>query len=285
MTGFGLARATRDDITASVELRSVNHRHLDLKIRLPVGIERLGPRLDAIARAKLVRGRIEGVVDLVRSGARVAPRIDAGLAAAYQRALVDLGQELGLPPPVDLVSIVSLPGVIEDPRAAWPDDVDVIIEGAMERAVEDLDASRSREGAALLAELGVRLSEVSAFVSELAKEAPATIGARKARLLARLSELAVDQPLDPARVAQEASLVAERFDVTEELARLAAHVEHFRVLASNPGSGKKLDFLVQELAREANTLGQKASSAAMVHHVVELKSAIERVREQVQNVE
>lgn len=285
MTGFGLARLSDGELTASVELRSVNHRHLDVKLHLPPGLERLLETLEAATRARIARGRIEATVDLTVGGARSVPRIDAKLAAAYRQALVDLALELGVEPEVTLDRILSMPGVIEDPEGAWPEGARALVSDVYNRALEDLAASREREGRRLFQELEVRISEVEELVGALSREVPLSIESRRARIEARLEELGGELRLDPARLAQEVAIQADRMDVTEELARLGAHVSHFREVASQPASGKKLDFLIQELAREANTLGQKSQSSAITHRVVELKSAIERAREQVQNVE
>lgn len=280
MTGFGRGVAEHAGAVATVELRAVNHRHLDLKLRgaLPPAIEEL---VSARIRGALERGSISVSVHL-RGGAGQT-RIDRAAAARAHAQLAELAAELGLEPP-GLGLVLGQPGVIVP--ADEPDDAGALgaVDAALGRALGQLDQMRVAEGRALASELGARLDELGTLrgrVEELAAAIPSQL---QRRLAERIAKLGVD--VDPGRLAQEIAMLAERADVTEELVRLASHLDQARALVGGAGAvGRRLDFLVQELGRELNTIGSKSAAAEITTAIVTAKAALEKLREQIQNVE
>lgn len=288
MTGFGTGRASDGERVLVVEVRSVNSKSCDVRTRLPRELTALEPRVGAALRHRISRGRLDVSIDLAHAPeSTLEPKIDLPLAKGYLRALERLKDELGLSSSITLEMILSAPGVIAAPDAAADLDRNgELVDRALALALEQLDAMRGKEGAALSAELLRIRGEITACLTQIRAEVPVSIAQRRARLEGRLSELLEGQSVEPLRVAQEIALLVDRSDVTEELARLESHLVQFgELLHSGEPVGRKLDFLLQEMHREANTLGAKSSSARISHLVVELKSALERLREQVQNVE
>lgn len=288
MTGFGSASAEDGERLFTVEMRSVNHRYCDLKLHLPSELQGLAARLEPVVRRRLSRGRIDVNVSL-NGGveASAAPRVDLARARGYRDALRALSDALGLEGEVSLAMVASAPGVIRPPEGVQDlDRVAEVLERIVEAAVGDLEKMRHREGAALAENLRGHLSATRTFVSAIRLEVPRASEARRAKLEERLAALLGDRGLDPSRLAQEVAVLADRSDITEETERLESHIEQFdRLLQEDEPVGRKLDFLVQEMNREANTVGAKCSDARIAHLVVELKAELERLREQVQNLE
>jgi uncharacterized protein (TIGR00255 family) len=231
---------------------------------------------------------IDAFVRREPGGARgSAPRADLALAAAYTKAFRDLKESLGLVGEPTLQDLVAMEGVISigdtapDPQAAA-----TALQQALSAAIDALDQMRRREGEALARDLTARLDAIEKGVREVSRLAPLQVDAVRERLAARIAELTRGVSLDPARLAQEVAVFADRTDVTEELTRLASHLEQARgLISSQAPAGRKLEFLVQELNREINTIGSKSQHAGIAGMVVELKAELERIREQVQNVE
>jgi uncharacterized protein (TIGR00255 family) len=275
--------ASSSGITLTWELRTVNHRFLDIALRLPDACRDLDAHLRELARARLARGRLDGTLRLQERDGRAATRIDPDALTALLRVMHALHRDqpqLGTPTVLD---VLRWPGVLEEQR---PDQAALAhaAEAGFRQALEALAAGRASEGAALARALTERLAQIEAIVAALRAEAQDVPHALRARILGRLQDLGTE--VDPQRIAQEVALLAQRADVAEELDRLDAHVAAFRqALARNEPVGRHLDFLAQELNREANTLSSKASSAAMAQRGIELKVLIEQIREQVQNVE
>ena len=276
MTGFGRAVVDAGDVRIVSEVRSVNHKGLDVKARLPHGAAALEPTVIAAVKGAFERGRVDVAVE-------VSAAADSGALAASVRTAVEgaraLAASLGVPGDVGAGDVFrALLAHHGEPEV----DVDALgkdIDRAVVAAVAACARAREDEGRALAAVVAARFDAVGALgvkLRSLLGGAPARL-AEKLRARVEAAGIAVDG----ARLAQEAALLADRVDVAEELDRLHAHVEHGRALAS----GRKLDFLCQELLREANTIGSKCQDAAAAHLVVELKSEIERLREQVQNIE
>ena len=289
MTGMGRGRGPSvDGHVFLAEARTVNHKYLEVKVKLPHGLHALEPRVAGIVRQRLGRGRVDVTVFLAEGSAPVAtPRVDEALARAAVDAFRGLGRTLGLPGEVTVSDLVRLHETLFTAEA--PSDIDALwpgVEGAVKAALEDTDSMRAEEGAALARDLEGRLVAIADLRARLADRAPVAVAESQARLRARVEDLVKGAAMDPSRLAQECALLAERTDTAEELARLGGHVDHFRALvAGKEPPGRKLDFLCQELHREANTMASKASDAAMQACVVDLKAEIERLREQVQNVE
>jgi uncharacterized protein (TIGR00255 family) len=287
MTGFGLGEAPVGTGKLAVEIRGVNHRFLDVRVRLPRELGDLISFVEQLAREKLARGRYEVAVrvDGVTLG---APVLDRDRARAAFGALKDLRDELAPGSDVPL----SLLGAIPDLFVSTVDRELERLRGAartaFEEAVVALDTMRTHEGAALREDLAKRLTRVRQLAGEVEKRAPEVIETHRKRLRERAERLraATDLELDPARLEQEIVMFAERSDICEELTRLESHCAQFAaLLGSDEGVGRRLDFLLQELAREANTVGAKSPDAPIAHAIVEVKAEIERMREQVQNVE
>jgi uncharacterized protein (TIGR00255 family) len=288
MTGFGAGRGEAGGEAVSVELRAVNGKFCEVKARLPRELAALEPELVKTVKSRLNRGVVEAFVRRENGGARgVLPRADVALAAAYAKALRELKDALGLSGEPTVQDLAALDGVISlgeaQPDAAAASSA---LRDALVSALDALDQMRRREGEALARDLLARLDAIEKGAAEVARLAPLQVGAVRERLSARIAELTRGVPLDPGRLAQEVALFADRTDVAEELTRLASHLAQARgLIGSDAPAGRKLEFLVQEVNREINTIGSKSQHAAIAAQVVELKAELERVREQVQNVE
>ncbi|HEY8153209.1 MAG TPA: YicC/YloC family endoribonuclease [Myxococcota bacterium] len=292
MTGFGRAGFGVQDVRFDIEVRSVNHRFLDARIRMP---KPLAPH-EADVRAAIQRRFDRGKVDLTVAspgGEAKVNKLEIDLAAAqqYLRAAAALREAEGVSGELGVASVLSLPGVARFVEAELP--AAELREGllaSVESALEALDGMRAAEGAALERDLLARLDQVARLTEFLEQRSGLVQDAVRERLRKRAQQLGQEAGLiDPARLHQEIVIAADRLDVTEELVRLRSHVEQFRAILAGAGPrspvGRRLDFLLQEFGREANTVGSKGSDAPIAHQIVELKTEIERMREQVQNVE
>lgn len=287
MTGFGSGRGSAGGEEVVVEVRSVNHKFCEVKIRLPRELGALETDIGRTVKDRLARGGIEVTVRRAGAGGSMAPRVDAPLAEAYARAYAEVAARLGLHGQVQLSDIIAAEGVIRlDDRDADLDAARAATERALGQALDALVAMRVREGEALRRDLEARLVTVEGLVVRVEALAPQAVEHHRTRLAERVQELTRGIPLDPSRLAQEIALLAERTDVAEEVTRLRSHVAQARqLLGSGEPAGRKLDFLVQEMHREGNTIGSKSQHAEISAVVVALKAEIERMREQVQNVE
>lgn len=284
MTGYGRGVAEHAGVRATVDLRAVNHRFLDIKLRgtLSPAVE------DAITtkiKAALERGAVAVSVHLERDVHVASTRIDIEAAKRAGEALVHLATQLGLAKP-DMALVLAQPGVTVDAGAETGQESKAV-STALENALAQLDQMRTTEGIALGLELAQRLDELSQLriqIATLAAGVPQLVSKRLHERVKRL--LDPETTLDPARLAQEVALLADRADVTEELVRLASHVDQMKaLLAGSTPAGRRLDFLVQEIGRELNTIGSKSTQSEISSTVVEAKAVLEKVREQVQNVE
>ncbi len=287
MTGFGSGTGASGGEEVGVEIRSVNHKYCEVKVRLPRDLTTLEQEVTRAVKERLARGGVD--VAVRRSGQALAPvpRVDAALAESYARAFAEVQARLGLSGGVTLAEVIAADGVVKlDER---PVDLDSAREGlrrALAAALDALLAMRAREGEALARDLLSRLDEVEVLVSRVVELVPRTVEHHRDRLAERIAELTRGLAVDPARLAQEVALFADRTDVTEETTRLRSHLAQARALLSGgEPAGRKLDFIVQEMHREANTVGSKSQSADIASLIVSMKAEIERMREQVQNVE
>jgi len=271
----------------AVEIRGVNHRFLDVRVRLPRELGDLGAFVEQVAREKLTRGRYE--VALRAEGVALgAPVFDRDRARAAYRALCDLRDELAPGSEVPLSLLGSIPDLFVSSVDREIERLHETMRAAFDKAVEALDAMRAREGSALREDLVKRLEHVRKLARDVERRAPEVIETHRRRLRERADRLriAAEIDLDAARLEQEIAMFAERSDICEELTRLESHAAQFAGLLGAEGAvGRRLDFLLQEMAREANTVGAKSPDAQIAHGVVEMKAEIERMREQVQNVE
>lgn len=300
MTGYAQARAEQNGWSLRLSLRSVNHRFLDLRVHMPEGLEAFEPQMRQLVRDRIGRGHVDLTVHLEHSRS-AGLHIDRKLAADYWRAIEELRQELNLAPEPHLSAVLRLPGVVASPASAGStpsffNDTELgqlgsHLQSCLAEALQKLDEMRQEEGRSLAREMNELVSTIGTKTARLEALSEQSRPVYAQRLKLRLQELLGTLPVDPIRVAQEAAVLAERADVTEELARLRSHVEQFDRLVREAGElGKKLDFLLQEMQREANTLLSKTPGLGqegldMTELGLQVKADIEKLREQVQNVE
>jgi uncharacterized protein (TIGR00255 family) len=287
MTGFGAGHGASGGEELDVEVRSVNHKFCEVKVRAPRELAALELDAAKAAKERLARGGVEVAIRRPGTGGNLAPRVDVALAEAYARAFAEIAARTGLGGGPTLADVIGADGVVRlEERAVDVEAAREALRGALGTALDALVAMRAREGEALERDLSGRLGHVEELVGRVAALVPAALEAHEARLTERVQELARGVTVDPARLAQEIAILADRTDVTEEITRLRSHVGQVRaLLASGEPAGRKLDFLVQEMHREVNTIGSKSQSAEIAAAVVEMKAEVERMREQVQNVE
>jgi uncharacterized protein (TIGR00255 family) len=288
MTGFGAGRAERKGLAARAEVRSVNHRHLQLKSRLPLEFGHLEAEVDALVRKTLARGSVVVVVHLEQEDGAVEVSVNEAAARKYLRELGALQQGLKVGGELSIADVANLPGVIRAETATpSADAVQKVVMDAVKQGLTALVEMREVEGAAMERDLVRRGKAIDKLRARIERRAPKVVAHHHKQLRERVDELLAGRSgLQPGDLAREMALIADRLDVTEELTRLASHLDQLASMLQKGGSvGRQLDFLAQEFLREANTIGSKASDAALTHLVVELKTEIERLREQVQNVE
>lgn len=293
MTGYAHTQAVENGFGLRVSVRSVNHRFLDLHMRVPEGFEPIEPRIRQIVRERVRRGHLDVTVRYELAGP-AAVGVNQDVAAAYLQAVNGLRKQFGIQAEPDIASILRLPGVIGPPGASLDEEIaqlEAVVARCLGEALDKLDHMREQEGDALRQDLSGRLTNIASLAAKVATLAESARPAYARRLESRLKELLGEAQIDPARLAQEAALAAERSDISEELARLSSHVRQFESLLTGASDvGKKLDFLLQEMQREANTLlsktpGNEAESLEITRLALEIKSEIEKLREQVQNIE
>lgn len=289
MTGYGRGEAERSGTRAVAEIRSVNHRFLDLKLRgSNVGLE-LEDKLRARIKSKLSRGSVTLTLRVDAGGADRDVVVDVQSARRIHRSLRALADDLGVDRPQDLTLVCSVPGVISVGEADPSESLAAASSAATDAALDALVGMRQHEGDILAEDLRRRLDKLGELCGGLEKNASVAPGEAQRRLTERIDRLLRNTKvdIDPGRLAQEVALLADRLDVTEELVRVRAHIDQLRSLmeTSKKPVGRRLDFLVQELGREFNTVASKSQSADTSSLVVEAKAELEKVREQVQNIE
>jgi len=284
MTGYGKAQLQRAPWEVTVELRAVNHRYLDVSCRLPRSLTFLE---DGVRKAltALVRGHVDVYITVRQTeGATRQVETDAALAAAYAAAARVIEEATGAKNDMTVARLMELEGVTTVVEAEMDEEaVSALCAEAMQAAIAAMDDMRLREGENLRADLSDHLDKAAALRERIIGYAPHVVEEYRQRLLERLGKLPVE-PVDPARLAQEVALIADKCAIDEELSRLDSHIRQLRRYLDLPGeTGKKMDFLIQEMNREANTIGSKCSDADIAQCVVDLKSEIEKLREQIQN--
>jgi len=296
MTGYAQARGEHGGWAVRVSVKSVNHRFLDIKMRMPEGFDLYELRLRQVARERIHRGHLEIHVS-AEPGTAAPVQVNKELAQAYLRVAESFLKETSAAADVDVVSLLRLPGVIAGLNGAVPDSEEEqeilgqALEACLREALNKLDEMRRAEGKHLVAELRERLARISGQVEQVRGLAATLRPSFARRLDARLKELLGGTAIEPGRIAQEAALLAERSDISEELDRLRSHLQQFTKLLDGAGElGKKLDFLLQEMHREANTMlsktpGVESEALAITGLALEIKAEIEKLREQVQNIE
>ena len=287
MTGCGTGKVSRDSWEVTVELKTVNHRYLDLAMRLPRNLNFLESCLrDGIA-AGLKRGHVEVFIN-VRNTEKGASRveIDRELAESYAEAALQLADLTQDGSKLSVRDLLSLEGVATVTETEMDQELLLVLcAEATAEAVKQVTEMRDREGAHLREDLLYHLDASATLREKILERAPQVPEEYRARLTAKIESL-LQEAVDPQRIAQEVAMMADRCAVDEELARLESHIAQMRVYLDTKGEiGKKMDFLIQEMNRETNTIGSKASDAEIARYVVDLKSEIEKMREQIQNVE
>jgi uncharacterized protein (TIGR00255 family) len=296
MTGYAQARAEQNGWAIRVSVKSVNHRFLDVRFRLPEGFDVYELRLRQIVREKIHRGHIDVNVN-VQPGATAPVQVNRDLLQTYLQAADELRRKMGGSAELDVVSLLRLPGVIGGLAPPLPetdeeqDQLGQTLDQCLREALTKLDEMRHAEGRHLAEELRARVARIGEQTEKVRELARALTPAFARRLQARLKELLNGTGIEPARLAQEAALLAERSDISEELDRLRSHLQQFAKLLDGAGElGKKLDFLLQEMHREANTMlsktpGVESEALAITGLSLEIRAEIEKLREQVQNIE
>lgn len=290
MTAFARTQRTSPDMDVSVEIRSTNGRYLDTVLRLPQSCQPLEERVRALVAGRVVRGRVELKVQVEERVPEIGMfRVDADKARAYLDALAELGRFLGRPvPEVDLMTLAAVPGILapreieRDVEARWP-----LIRECVEEALEAHDAMRRREGDFLREDFRRRLDAISSALTAIEVASADLTAVCQTKLRERITALTQGMvDIDPTRIAQEAAFLADRSDISEEIVRAGSHVRQFHaIMDGEEAGGRKLNFLLQEMNREFNTMGSKTASTDVSHLVVEVKSELEKIREQVQNIE
>jgi uncharacterized protein (TIGR00255 family) len=290
MTGFGRSEQSGDTLAVTVEARSVNHRHLEIAVRLPGAFAGLDADVRRVVQGRLERGRVDvsvQVAPLSSQSARTV-RIDTALAQRYVEQARQLARDIGLSGDVDLGWDLGRPGVMEqaeapaaDPTVVWP-----LIAAALAGALDGLLERRGAEGAALAVELRALGDALGGVVEQMTARAPVAAARREERLRERMTALLAGTSVDESRVATEVAVWATKTDITEELARLRVHLDEFGLMLDKGGSvGRQLDFLIQEMNREVNTAGSKADDLELSQAGLAAKGLLEKIREQVQNLE
>jgi len=288
MTGFGRGEAYGESKKFTVELKSVNHRFCEVILRLPRNMVSLEDRARRLIQSRISRGRIDGYFSVEEcSEQEPVVKVDKALAASYYKAMEELKVTLGLTDPVTIQHLINLPGLLvlaepeEEVETWWP-----VISQAIEQALDSLMEMRLAEGKQLKMDLIRRLERIAEINGQIKARAPEVVTEYHERLLQRIREWLPDIPLDQNRLAMEVAIFAERSNITEEVVRLASHISQFReLLEKGSPVGRKLDFLIQEMNREINTIASKAPDIEISQMVVEVKSELEKMREQVQNIE
>ena len=288
MTGYGSAVGPVEGLETTVELRSVNNRFLDCSVRLPRSLLFAETAVKEAVSAAVARGKVDVLITCKasQSGDSVV-LVNRELAREYAEAISSIGAELGLSADMTAASIARMPDVLTvERRELDKDKASAALRELTARAAEDFNAMRAREGERLGRDMLQKLNTIEEYVTQVETRSPETVKEYRERLETRLREILEDRSIDEQRILTEAAIFADRVAVDEETVRLRSHIAQFHsMLAQGSPVGRKMDFLVQEFNREANTIGSKCSDAALSRVVVELKSEIEKVREQLQNVE
>jgi uncharacterized protein (TIGR00255 family) len=288
MTGYGSAELERDSLSLTAEIRSVNHRFCEVSLRSPKVVSLFEDRIRQLVADRFSRGKFNLTITWSGAGETGEElKVNELVADRYVALLEKLRERYHLDSGLDLRTLATLPDVFAWEHTALSDEETWgLVKDLVGRACDSMETMKAREGEALAKDLSHRLTLVRAQLDVVARRAPERPREAKERLETRLKALLADVELDPVRLAQEVALMADRLDITEECVRLAAHLEQFHSLVAGPEqAGRKLNFLLQEMNREVNTIGSKANDVEVAQAVIVMKEEIERLREQVQNVE
>lgn len=289
MTGFGRGAVTETDFNVSVELKTVNNRFLDLNLRLPQELQSLEATIKKLISSRLSRGRVEVFINYERNS-EIQYELNRPLITGYLSALKEMQTEFSLTGEPDLNFVARLPNVLQTKKDDLSVEFILGVEHAFQTALDELETMRQTEGDSLKNELEFRLSEIEIRLPAIEKEAANISEEFRQRLTKRVSEMMakaeLNIELDQGRLAQEIAYLSDRSDIAEEITRLKSHIEQFRqIMEDEKDVGKRLDFLTQELNREANTILSKSNNLTVKENGLAIKSEIEKIREQIQNVE
>lgn len=290
MTGFGESHCQQDGLAVAVEVRTINNRFFKLSVRTTDGYGSLEPLVEEEVRSAVHRGTIQVNVRVDRRRSPEDCKINVAVLEGYREQIESLGEDWSGAQGVPLAALLALPGVVDDAlgttvdaAADWP-----IIERTVQAALGNLGRMRRSEGEAMAADLLANCRAVAASLDRIERRAPLVVEDYRTRLAERLKRALteLEVTLDPADLLREVSLFADRSDISEEIVRLRCHLDQFQATMELPESaGRKLDFLTQEMFRETNTIGSKANDVEIAREVIEIKTAVERIREMIQNVE
>tara|TARA_R110002072_G_scaffold238769_2_gene396260 strand:+ start:147023 stop:147895 length:873 start_codon:yes stop_codon:yes gene_type:complete len=290
MTGFGSASGQNDRFVASVEIKAVNNRHLKVSTRLPDVLGSLEPLIEKTVRNAVARGTVSVSIRFSAVGQASRYQISSELLTGYWNQLKAVSETSNVPLPDSVSSLLTLPGVISDElsstldaAAEWP-----FLDGIVVKALAGLNEFRQREGESMRAELQQCCEQIATNLESVIQRAPEVVSNYRDKVLERVRELleVSNATIEPEHLIREVSIFADRCDINEEITRLRCHIDEFLKVINGPSSqGRKLDFLSQEMFREINTTGSKASNVEIAHHVVEMKAAVEKIREILGNVE
>ncbi|MDI9571217.1 MAG: YicC/YloC family endoribonuclease [Pseudomonadota bacterium] len=290
MTGFGREEGAAAGRRILVEMKSLNHRYLEVSLRMPAALSPLETEIKKRIGERFSRGKIEAVIRLESDGQHEeapAPTLNVPLLRRYWALLTRIKTELNLPGEVTLEMMMRFPDLFvpgeteENPQSLWAD-----LEKTLLRAMESLAAMRTAEGEALGRDLAARMETIAGLLDDIRRRSPAVVREYRQRLAERVRELTQGMAIDEARLHQEVAILAEKSDIAEEVVRLESHIGQFgEFLAAEEAVGRKLDFLIQEMNREINTIGSKSQDGEIARQVIEIKSELAKLREQIQNVE
>jgi uncharacterized protein (TIGR00255 family) len=290
MTGFGESHCHADGLAVSVEVRTINSRYFKLTVRASEGYASLEPHIEEAVRGAIHRGTIQVTLRVERLRAADDYRLNIDVLERYRNQLEEIKRKWDLNEDISLKSLLPLPGVVNedstilhDAEADWP-----VIGRTLETALEHLGRMRAEEGGTMAADLATNCRSVMASLEQVECRSPQAVEDYRTRLHEKIQKILEKHSvsIDPSDLIKEVSLFADRSDISEEIVRLRSHVEQFLATMELPeSSGRKLEFLTQEMVREANTIGAKANDVEIARHVIEIKTAIERIREMIQNIE
>jgi uncharacterized protein (TIGR00255 family) len=288
MTGFGRGEASSGGITISVELRTVNSRFLEVTARLPRSLSLRENETKEVIRKRISRGKVNLLASVEREVNGALPiAINTSAARSYYKLLNQLRKSVKLREPVRLEHLLQFSEIFEQQETANTDEKEwLVLQKALTAALDGLETMRRNEGGELERDFRARVAALEAHLTNIEELSSLQVPAERVRLRGRISELLEGEPVDEGRLEMELALMADRFDITEECVRFRSHTKFFLdSLASPDAAGRKLNFLIQEMNREVNTIGSKSSAAEIAHRVVGMKEELEKIREQLQNIE
>lgn len=288
MTGYGGAKGTAEGLELSIELKSVNNRFLDTSVRIPRTYLFAEEAVKSAVQKHITRGKVDVFITIDSSKADdVVVKVNEPLLRGYLAAIGEMADEYGLSNDATVMTVARFPDVLSvEKKEADQEAVAAAIITVLEQALTEYDAMRAREGAKLGDDIAARIASIEKMVGMVEEASPKTVADYRARLEQKMREVLENASIDESRILTEAAIFADKIAVDEETVRLRSHISQMRdMIESNVPVGRKLDFLVQEMNRETNTIGSKCQNADIAHVVVDIKAEIEKIREQIQNIE